>query len=84
MKIKKTYIVLIIVLMLILVFAVNQRPKESTQNAEKAKVEEMLNKEIIDIPSEVQEETPQNVEDDYEERVRKMYEMLPPGEVITE
>lgn len=82
MKIKPIHLILIVIAIMIFIFAILQKPKTPSQNIEKIKVEETLNKEINSIP-EITEETPQK-EDTYEERVKKMYELLPPGEIITE
>ncbi|MGB9857620.1 MAG: hypothetical protein ACPLKX_05690 [Dictyoglomaceae bacterium] len=82
MRIKSTYLILIVIAILIIIFAVSQKPKSSSQDIEKIKVEETLNKEI-NFTTEITEKT-SNKEDSCEERVKKMYELLPPGEIIIE
>jgi|YelNatPaOPRAMG01_1025707.scaffolds.fasta_scaffold00025_90 regulatory protein YycI of two-component signal transduction system YycFG len=82
MKIKPIHIILIIIAIIILLFSFKE--KNESIKIEKNKVEEILNKEEINISPMIQEEIPQVKEDTYEERVKKMYELLPPYEIFVE
>ncbi|MEN2984690.1 MAG: hypothetical protein ABDH25_06660 [Dictyoglomaceae bacterium] len=85
MKIKKFHIFFVIVLILIVIIAFNYESNKTQELSNKITVEESLNKEI-EITPEVLKETPEipQKEETKEERVKKMYEMIPPGEIIVE
>lgn len=83
MKIKKIYIFLIIISILILIFAFNQKSKGHREDSNKNILEENLNKETEEVILETTKEPPQR-EENKEERVKKMYELMPPGETIVE
>ncbi|MCS7202178.1 MAG: hypothetical protein NZ841_05320 [Dictyoglomus sp.] len=85
MKIKKFHILFVIVLILIIILAFNYKSHKSQESSNKINIEESLNKEIEITPEVLKETTeiPQK-EETKEERVKKMYEMMPPSEIIVE
>ncbi len=82
MKIKKIYIILIVISILILIFAFNQKSKEHREGTNRNIIEKSLNKEK-EVILETQKETLER-EETKEERVKKMYELMPPSETIVE
>lgn len=82
MKFKKIHLILIIASILVIIFALNYRSNKTMENTNKVIIEESLNREI-EITPEIPKETIQK-EETKEERVQKMYNMIPPGEIIVE